>query len=145
MVKNGDEIYDSRFPWITRSFVFDLVKKTGATTSLEIQSVELKSALAKGENYASSIVRLTVCYKTGNGQNDFAQRKSFIQKSEMTDGFEEFKQAVEQNRMNGNDAPPDDGFKKFSDMVFMKETHAYTYLLPRISRVLNANTLVAPM
>lgn len=73
-MSENDCKYDDYEPapiWLNKSFIEDALKQYRNDDSLQVDSIEIKPATAKGENYASLMYRCKVNYTTAKRNGVF--------------------------------------------------------------------------
>lgn len=81
MVSENDIQTD--YPWLNTELFTRIVKKVFPDNVIRVQKYIVKSALAKGENFTSQMLRATVTYLVD--ENDTAQEIRFIIKAALSD------------------------------------------------------------
>lgn len=108
-------------PWITENFILENLRKIESDAEVVLKSFHVCDALGKGENFCSSLIRITANYEVNVNSNlhpSLNKKKSFILKTEIQN--EEF----EDISINLN--------------LFAREIIAYEKILPRVKQILKA-------
>lgn len=125
-------IIQETYPWITDSFILENLRKIEKDAEITLNSFDIRDALEKGENFCSSIFRISVKYEVNVNNNlddKLKKEKSFILKTEIqNDEFDSIS-----NQLN----------------LFAREITAYERILPRVQQLLKTigddDTRFAPM
>lgn len=114
MALNATEITD-QYPWINTDFFFKFKDKFDISgKNLMIQTIKVESALGKGENFCSNLIRLNVDY-TLNSEPKII-RQTFILKASI----------------------PNKEFEYFANefKFFTKEIAIYVEIMPQVKNLL---------
>lgn len=73
----------SQYPWLTEALFERILQRENGNTKIRVQDFAVKSALGKGENYTSQMLRVRVNY------NDRSETKTaaFVVKAPLTNGI----------------------------------------------------------
>lgn len=110
---NKDEI-QSMYPWICMDLFKRILEKDFPNITANIQSYDIKPALAKGTNFTSQMFRAIIYYNTTI--NDGLHEMRYIIKA----GHSDLKQRAIFDEMN----------------MFQKEIIIYEYILPEVYKLL---------
>lgn len=57
---------EEKYPFITRDYLQGILRREQCESAIKVESFKVIAPLAKGENYSSDILRVTVNYTTGS-------------------------------------------------------------------------------
>lgn len=117
------EMIDSRYTWLTGDLIENLVRKSCQREKVNIDSVHIEDAVARGENCSSCVSRIVVQYNVGSG---FPRKLSFVQKAMPPQRYiaEEF------------EAKHIEEMESFFSSNFKKEIELYANIIPQINEAL---------
>lgn len=107
---------ESHYAWITFDFVQSLIEKTDSENWWKLKSFNVASAIPKGENFCSDLIRLSALYS--KSQNSDECEKDFIVKATI----------------------PNETFDVITDEVgfFPREISVYMTILPEVEKLLRS-------
>lgn len=100
------------YPWITKDYFQEILQKIQNKNAVKVIELSANSALKKGENYGSNMLRVIVKYSTSNGT---IQSWPFVIKAELAN--KEMQEMLEKGD------------------VFRKEVMVYEQIVPTIERI----------
>lgn len=111
----------SQYPWLTEALFERILRREHATDNIRVTRMVVKSALGKGENYTSQMLRVNVNFIDGSREDSVP----FIVKATLQDGI--------------NDVVVELG-------LFRKEIENYETVLPTVHAMLRSigdNTILS--
>lgn len=110
--KNVQEL----FPWVTSSFVQNLIVKSELNKKVTLKSFDIKRCFDDGEGFSSILIGLNVVFEIENVNNE--KQRDFILKIAIL--TEDYRKICEEC------------------LIYERETEAYTNILPAIEKLLES-------
>uniref|UniRef100_A0A182N4H1 CHK domain-containing protein n=1 Tax=Anopheles dirus TaxID=7168 RepID=A0A182N4H1_9DIPT len=90
---------EERYPFITRDYLQGILRREQCESAITVDSFKVVAPLAKGENYSSDILRVTVNYTTGSHNHrtqTYIVKVSFArdEDADLLDAYDVFKREI---------------------------------------------------